>query len=103
MQELSCQELDLHWSSLVDSILYLQMFYVCYVVILYLLFIFITWRCLLLSCRAMRLPLQPKGIRTETLARTDEMESFIASMMKCVRGVMTGKEKINENLPKASY
>ena len=51
----------------------------------------------------MRLALQPKGIRTEALARTDEMESFIALMVEDNGGVMTGKEQINEKLPKASY
>ena len=48
----------------------------------------------------MRLALQPKGIRTETLARTDEMESLITLMMEDIGGVM---RKINEKLPKASY
>ena len=65
--------------------------------------LFITWRCLLLSCRDMRLALQPKGIRTEALTRTDEMESLTALMMEDIGGVMTGKGKINEKLPKASY
>ena len=51
----------------------------------------------------MRLALQPKVIRTETLARTDEMESFIALMMEDFGDVMTGKGKINEKIPKASY
>ena len=51
----------------------------------------------------MRLALQPKGIRTEALARTDEIESLIVLMMEDIRGVMTGKGKINDKLPKASY
>ena len=65
--------------------------------------LFMTWRCLLLSCRAIRLALQPKDIRTGTLARTDEMESLIALMMEDNGGVMTEKGKINEKLPEASY
>ena len=51
----------------------------------------------------MRPALQHKGIRTEALARTDEMDSFVALMMEDNGGVMTGKGKMNEKLPKASY
>ena len=51
----------------------------------------------------MRLALQHKGIRTEVLTRTDEMESLIALMMEDNGGVMTGKGKINEKLQEVSY
>ena len=51
----------------------------------------------------MRLALQHKGIRTEALARTDEMESLFAFFTEDIRGVMTGKGKINDKQPKASY
>ena len=51
----------------------------------------------------MRLALQLKSMRTEALARTDEMKSLIALMMEDNGGVMTGKGKINDKLPKASY
>ena len=51
----------------------------------------------------MRPAFQPKGIRTGALTRTDEMESLIAFFTEDNGGVMTGKEKINKQLPKASY
>ena len=48
----------------------------------------------------MRLAFQLKSIRTEAF---DEMKSLIDLMMEDNGGVMTGKGKINEKLPKASY
>ena len=84
------------------TVFYIFRCFMC--VILYLLFM--TWRCLLLSCRDMRLALQHKVIRTEALTRTDEMESLIALMMEDIRGAMMEKEQMefdNMSQPKASY